>query len=219
MQNISRFKCPYIERHDIWKSAEEFRTQHWPERTLPIDIETIVEKRLKLDIAPAHGLHDELDIEAYLRRDLTGIVVDCKRYMDERFMNPLRFSYAHELGHLMLHKDIYTKFPIDNLEEWKRFILDVPDREYGFIEYQANEFAGRVLVPRELLISELDKCVSQLEEAGLLDYFATNPAAVLSSISPTLCKPFGVSDTVIEIRVDREGLWPPRNRTAQCQRC
>jgi hypothetical protein len=38
-----------------------------------------------------------------------------------------------------------------------------------------------------------------------------DPDAVLSRISPTLCKPFGVSTEVIETRVKREGLWPPGN--------
>lgn len=209
MLEVSNFKCPYIDKRDIWKTAEEFRTNFWPQRELPIDIEGIIEKRLKLNIEPEHGLLEEFDVDAYLKRDLTGIVVDYKCYMDERFTNRLRFSLAHELGHLILHKDLYTQFPIDSLKEWKSFILNLPDREYGFIEYQANEFAGRVLVPKELLTSEVDKCIDQLEEAGLLEYLATNPEAILSSISPSLCKPFGVSDKVIEIRVGREELWPP----------
>lgn len=209
MQDISNFKCPYIDKRDIWKTAEKFRAEFWPEQTLPIDIESIVEKRLKLNIEPEHGLFDELDIDAYLKKDLTGIVVDYKRYMDERFINRLRFSFAHELGHLILHKDLYTQFPIDTFEEWRHFILDIPDREYGFVEYQANEFAGRVLVPKEVLISEIDKCFQIIQETGLMDYLTTNPYAVLSSISRTLCRPFGVSDKVIELRAYREELWPP----------
>ena len=51
---------------------------------------------------------------------------------------------------------------------------------------------------------------NKVREVGLLDLVATDPGAVLSIISPTLCKPFGVSDQVIERRVEREGLWPPK---------
>jgi len=87
---------------------------------------------------------------------------------------------------------------------------NIPDREYGFFEYQANEFAGRVLVPRERLVLELKNCLKKVQEVGLLALVATDPGAVLSSVSPTLCKPFGVSDQVIERRVEREGLWPPK---------
>jgi hypothetical protein len=209
MQSISDFKCPYIDKSEIWKRAEKFRDDYWPESALPVDFEKIIEKRLRLDIEPQHKLLDDLDIDAYLKKDLSGIVVDYKCYMDERFMNRLRFSYAHEVGHLILHRDLYSQFPIDDLSSWKKFIYEVPDREYGFIEYQANEFAGRVLVPKKRLVAELSSCIQQIKNAGLFDYMKSNPDAVLSSISQTLCKPFGVSSQVMERRVEREGLWPP----------
>ena len=112
MQEISNFKCPYISKDQIWQEAEKFRTEFWPEVTLPIDIEKIVEKRLKLNIEPEHDLLSDFDIDAYLRIDLTGIIVDYNCYMSEKFMNRLRFSFAHELAHFFLHKDIYTSFAI-----------------------------------------------------------------------------------------------------------
>jgi len=86
----------------------------------------------------------------------------------------------------------------------------MPEREYKFFEYQTNEFAGRALVPVDVFSAELDKCLALLKEHGMLDLLATDPGAVLASISPTICKTFGVSDQVIERRVDREGLWPPK---------
>jgi hypothetical protein len=210
MQEISDFKCPYIPKELIWQEAENFRAEFWPEDSLPVDIEAIVEKRLKLNIQPEHDLLSELDIDAYLRVDLTGIIVDYNCYMKEKFINRLRFSFAHELGHLFLHKDIYASFSISDSLAWKGFMENIPDREYGFFEYQANEFAGRVLVPRERLVLELKNCLKKVQEVGLLALVATDPGAVLSSVSPTLCKPFGVSDQVIERRVEREGLWPPK---------
>ena len=165
---------------------------------------------MKLNIQPEHDLLSELDIDAYLRVDLTGIIVDYNCYMNEKFMNRLRFSFAHELAHFFLHKDIYVSFSISDSLAWKEFMENIPDREYGFFEYQANEFAGRALVPRERLVLELKNCLKKVQEVGLLGLVTTDPGAVLSSISPTLCKPFGVSDQVIERRVEREGLWPPK---------
>jgi hypothetical protein len=210
MEDISRFKCPYIPIDQIWQAAENFRNEFWPESTLPVDIERIVEKRLKLNIEPERGLLSEIDIDAYLRIDLTGIVVDYDCYMKEKYMNRLRFSFAHELGHLFLHKDIYSTFSIDDPSAWKDFMLNIPDREYGFFEYQANEFAGRTLVPRGRLLAELKICLQKVQEAGMPDLVATDPGAVLSRISSTLCRPFGVSYKVIERRVEREKLWPPK---------
>jgi hypothetical protein len=210
MEDISRFKCPYIPIDQIWQAAENFRNEFWPESTLPVDIERIVEKRLKLNIEPERGLLSEIDIDAYLRIDLTGIVVDYDCYMKEKYMNRLRFSFAHELGHLFLHKDIYSTFSIDDPSAWKDFMLNIPDREYGFFEYQANEFAGRTLVPRGRLLAEMKICLQKVQEAGMPDLVATDPGAVLSRISSTLCRPFGVSYKVIERRVEREKLWPPK---------
>lgn len=210
MEDISRFKCPYIIIDQIWQEAENFRDEFWPESTLPVDIERIVEERLNLNIEPKHGLLGEIDIDAYLKIDPTGIVVDYGCYMNEKYMNRLRFSFAHELGHIFLHKDIYSTFSIDDPSAWKDFMLNIPDREYGFFEYQANEFAGRTLVPRGRLLAELKICLQKIQEAGMLDLVATDPSAVLSGISSTLCRPFGVSYKVIEIRVEREKLWPPK---------
>ena len=109
-----------------------------------------------------------------------------------------------------MHKVIYTQIGIKSPEEWMKFILTIPNSEYGHFEYQANEFAGRVLVPVRQLISEIEACIKILKENKLLDYMIEDPAAVLSRISSTLCKPFGVSYKVIEIRVQREDLWPPK---------
>ena len=83
------------------------------------------------------------------------------------------------------------------------------DVEYRSFEYQANEFAGRLLVPREDLIHEIGKTVETLKCNNMLEYLKGDPYAVLSGISPQLAKPFGVSTDVIETRVKREDLWPP----------
>jgi hypothetical protein len=52
MQEISDFKCPYISKEQIWEQAENFRAEFWSEGILPVDMERIIEKRLKLNIQP-----------------------------------------------------------------------------------------------------------------------------------------------------------------------
>lgn len=96
------------------------------------------------------------------------------------------------------------------LEKWRNFILNVPEKEYSGFEWQANEFAGRLLVPYPELKNELDKAVKIIQESKLEQYLESDPDAVLSRISPALCKPFGVLSVVIETRVKREGFWPPK---------
>jgi len=79
----------------------------------------------------------------------------------------------------------------------------------GAFEWQANEFAGRLLVPHANLVKEVNKACEPIRENNLVTFLKTDSDAVLSRVSPALAKPFGVSTDVIEIRVKREGLWPP----------
>jgi hypothetical protein len=207
--DYSEFKCKWIEPASLWNIADEARIKYCPEATLPIDAEGIVELRLRLDIEPIENLLSAIDIDAYLKRDLSGIVVDDDCYMNDKFANRMRFSFAHELGHLFLHKDLYLKFGVISPGDWKDFILNVPENEYRSFEWQANEFAGRLLVPYPELEVEMKKVGEILEENNLLTFLSKDPDAVLSRISPMLCKPFGISTEVLEKRVKREGLWPP----------
>ena len=207
--DFSEFKCKWIEPASLWNIADETRIKYWPEANLPVNTEGIVEFRLRLDIEPIKNLLSTIDIDAYLKRDLSGIVVDYDCYMNDKFVNRMRFSFAHELGHFFLHKDLYTKLGIDTPEGWKDFILNVPENEYRSFEWQANEFAGRLLVPYPELKTEMEKVGEILEENNLITFLRKDPDAVLSRISPMLCRPFGVSTEVIERRVKREKLWPP----------
>ena len=84
--------------------------------------------------------------------DLTGIVVDHDFYMNEKFANRIRFSFAHELGHYFHHKEYYSRAGFVSAKDWKNFIINIPESEYRNFEWQANEFAGRLLVPHAELV-------------------------------------------------------------------
>ena len=94
-------------------------------------------------------------------------------------------------------------------KELAKIILNVSDKEYGNFEWQANEFAGRLLVPHGELVKEMERVLEIIKENNLAEFLEKDSDAVLSRVSPTLCKPFGVSTFVIGERVKREGLWPP----------
>jgi Zn-dependent peptidase ImmA (M78 family) len=205
------FKCRRLDRKIIWSIAEDVRQKYWWESTVPVDMEKIIESRLKLFIQPEHFIRRETDMDAYLTIDRQGIVVDHDMFMDERYLNRLRFSFAHELGHYFLHEYAYKDDLFQSIAEWQSFLMCVSDFDYGNFEWQANEFAGRLLVPRDELVRELEKAVNYVRENNLSEYLKAEPKAVLASISPMISKKFGVSDTVIETRAEREMLWPPED--------
>jgi hypothetical protein len=205
----AEFRCKWIAKRDIRLIADQTREEFWPQGSLPVDVETIIAFKLRLEIDPVHFLSAETDMEAYLKGDLSGIVVDHDRYMLDKFRNRMRFSFAHELGHFFLHREIYERFKFSTAEEWKEFVINIPEREYSNFESQANEFAGRFLVPHNRLVTEIERVCDTIKEKKLVDYLKVYPEAVLSRVSPSLCKPFGVSTEVIMLRVYLEELWPP----------
>ena len=166
--------------------------------------------RLNLLPEPKRGLFSSTDMDAYLKMDLTAIVVDYDFYMDDKHTPRMRFSFAHELGHFFLHKEVFAAFDLIDPAAWKNFILNVSENEYSNFEWQANEFAGRLLVPHSDLVLAIDQAAKIIKENKLIGYLENDPDAVLSRVSPTICKPFGVSAEVIKMRVVREGLWPPK---------
>ena len=200
----------WIKKEELWGIADDFSKEYWPEATVPIDMEIIVEKRLGLNIEPTPSLLRDHDIDAYLRWDLTGIVVDLECFMEERFRNRVRFSFAHEIGHYILHRDVIEQIGMSTSEDWKNHVLALLEKEYMGYEWQANEFAGRLLVPRKRLEEEMMKVLRSINDKELLEHLVANPDAVLAQMSHSLSQPFGVSEEVIEKRIEREGLWPPK---------
>jgi len=203
----SEFKCDFLSPDKIKDIADEFRKEYWPENTLPIEMEKII-NRLQMDLIPEPGIKTD----AYLQRDLTGIVVNFEQYMDERnsYVNRLRFSLAHEIGHYVLHKKLCLNFKFNTEDEYLLFQENIPEEEYQGFEWQANEFAGSLLVPRDRLKEEIDKIYVMIKQRNQLDYLEKYPDQILSRVSEKLCKPFGVSTMVAKIRAEREKLWPPK---------
>lgn len=81
-------------------------------------------------------------IQAWERRD---------RWVEKR----LRFSVAHELGHFHLHREYHQGLKFIDFDQFKRWIMD--HRKNNRMEDQADEFAGRLLVPPDVLREEYDR--------------------------------------------------------------
>ncbi|QDV60926.1 ImmA/IrrE family metallo-endopeptidase [Crateriforma conspicua] len=163
----------------------------------PVAIEMIVERGFGMDVVPIRGLQNAFNIDAFISRDLTTISVD--EFVLENRFNRYRFTLAHELGHRVLHRDILGAMEFDSIDDWKSQITQIPEREYGFLEYQANTFANCLLVPADELDLRFDGVVNQIKAAGLnpSDY----PDECLDSICTALGKQFEVSRNVIQNRL------------------
>jgi hypothetical protein len=207
------FKCDFVSKQEIWQKAEDFRKTYCYDLNLPINMEYITEQRLGLNIEPKHYIKEFPSIDAYLKSDLSGIVVDNAQYMDtkNRYERRLRFSLAHEVGHFVLHEDILKHFEIRTPAQYYNFITNRDDKEYKSFEWQANEFAGRLLVPKQELIAVFHVMLNDLKKANMYNLLKEEPSLVLERSAPQLCKPFGVSEYVIVRRIKEEGLLESLN--------
>lgn len=208
-ENLGGLIPERMTRGAIWTLADQYRDTCWPELTVPIDVLKIVEFRTPLRLEPRLGLVDSHGVEAFLRTDLTGLVIDQERLMDDRFHNRMRFSISHELGHWVMHTQIIQQQNIlsGGLYNWKHAVAQMSVSDYHWFEWQANEFAGRFLVPTVALSAVMKNPVIQtaigFAQANGLDTDATR-SYVSSMIGPDY---FGVSGKVVETRLRIENLY------------
>lgn len=195
----------------VWAAVEAFRRKHLSEQEdrLPVDVFTVVELRLRLDVIPFDDLTAKYGIEAALQPDFTGIYVDAESYiLWERGpmwkQNRLRFSVAHELGHFVLHREVAAKVKFGSFEEFARH-FNANDGPKYLLEQEANEFAGRLLAPIDRLQTFYDAFAAQI--CVILPAWR-NSSEVRQKFAESVAPKFGVHPDAILIRLDREGLWP-----------
>jgi len=208
MMDPREFKAPFITIEDVRSAVAEFRKQYWPRDTIPVDIFAIVEFELGIEIRTIVNLRETGDVDALLLGDFKTIVVDQNDFLNERAQKRLRFSIAHEIGHLILHRDTFSKIQYSSIDEWIIFFQQIPEDQYYWIEQHAYEFAGRLLVPREKLIEKLNDAVALARSSGF-DAWDSSGDSTRQFVAHGIAKYFEVSDQVIEKRLIRENLWPP----------
>jgi Zn-dependent peptidase ImmA (M78 family) len=196
-----------LSREDVWKYAEEFRATYVrPVDRVPVLIDEIIETKLRLTIIPTEGLAGITDIEGFLSNNLKYIYIDNNRFSQDKFANRVRFTLAHEVGHYILHPEQIKQLTLGSIDDWIEFNIrmkDDPNLEW--FEWQAKEFAGRLLVPKDILISTIEEQREKIDlaRASLPD---TNGDQILLYLSNMICKKFGVSPQVIMNRVYSEKI-------------
>ncbi len=196
-------RAPSYTLADLRRAAEAFLREHHAEATVPVPIEWIIEKRFGMDIVPMPGLQRGFMVDAYISSDLTEIRVDQGVY--ESVENRYRFSLAHELAHRLLHEDVFRQLRYHTIGEWKLAREGIAEREYRFIEWHANAFAGLVLVPPEPLARQFEKATERLKQVGI-SIDDASPVA-WDTLQSWIAEAFGVSAAVIDRRGRDDGLW------------
>ena len=193
----------HLSYENLRRVSDIFLKKYHPDGSIPVPVEDIIDLKLKVDIVPTPGLRRSFDVDAFITSDLTTVYVDDSIY--ESNPNRYRFSLAHEIAHALLHDDIYKKLKFSNIAEWKRAVTSIPEKDYGWIEWQAYALAGLILVPSEALEEQFKRATSRLSKVGLSVRKATEAARHM--LAGNLAQDFQVSTRVIEKRLEYDKLW------------
>jgi Zn-dependent peptidase ImmA (M78 family) len=148
---------------DIAKLAESYVRKYNPDNIAPFPVEKVADEHDDLDIFFT-------DLDDY---DISGVSL----YKDGRFAIIINsgkpdtrqhFTVAHELGHYFLHKDLLRKEEsIVDGDSWldgPNILYRVNGEENMRLELEANNFAGSLLMPEELVrrawevTGDIEKC-------------------------------------------------------------
>lgn len=184
-----KIKPPFLRFMDVKAKVDSFRANYEVLNCFPVDIDTFLECDLQLEIVPFPRLRARTAAEAILSLDFTTVFVDSDCFQNDTLWNRMKFSLAHEIGHLILHRDFLEGLNILNENDWFKFMnnMTTGDASYCFLEHHANWFAGMLLVPSDELVR----------------IFQTS-----SPTLPALTRYFGVSQAVIARRLDAEDVRP-----------
>lgn len=195
----------------IWEQVEQFRQKYFAGQlsSLPIDVFTVAELDLKLDIIPFDDLFAKYEMDAMLLQNFSGIYVDAEayQYLEDGPVwkqKRLRFTFAHELGHFVLHKAEAAKHNFSDFLAFPRWLHGDSPARYR-IEQEANEFAGRLLVPLGRIQDDFEKFSQQATQISA--QWRTLPD-MRHAFADRLSGKYGVNAHVIEVRLDRESIWP-----------
>ncbi|MBU1164459.1 ImmA/IrrE family metallo-endopeptidase [Patescibacteria group bacterium] len=161
----------------------------------------ILEFDLKIHIIPSPNLESYCNTDALIASSWKYVYIDKDRYLDRSgaYDKRINFSVTHEIGHLVLHKGFYSKLEITNVKDFYKFFEEIPEPEYKRLEFQANMFAGKLLVPADELKKEIEKISKKIIQKKLAS----------ENFGEALSNKFDVSGKVIAIRVLSENITIP----------
>lgn len=187
---------PNLKLADVVNAANNFLKTYHSSFDLPIPIEEIVEHKMDIAIFAVPGIKSLIGVDAFINSDFSQITVDEDCFV--RFPERTRFSIAHEVGHLILHKGWYEKYGPKTFEDYLSSHDKADEQIYKFTEIQAQTFAGLILVPTDLLVNELKKRLGRIP--------SLESPEVLAPVVQDLPEIFKVSDAVILRRLQKEGI-------------
>lgn len=146
---MSNLPIKFYTHQELETFAEVFLDNfHKPKNSFPIEIDVIAEADLKIGIYPFSELEERYGLHGYLALSLEKIYVDQKLMDLDLFEKRYRFTVAEEIGHYVLHKNIFdgVKTPEDYMDAYGK----ISAKEYAKMDMDAKHLGGAILMPSDL---------------------------------------------------------------------
>lgn len=163
-QNRKNITVGYIREPEIRQKANNFLRHHNPDETLPVPLEHIVEFSLGINLLTVPNLKDHIECDGFISSDFKIITID--DYIFNSVESRSRFTLAHELGHLVLHRDLYEKERIKDLQGFIDFQNRLGSDGWKSLEIQANMFASCLLFPDKAMKAKTESAIATAEALG-----------------------------------------------------
>ncbi len=186
---------------ELSKVAENFLATYHSSGELPIPVEEIIEFELDLDIVPIPRLMLDLDVDAFITADLKEIRVD--KYIQETVLTRYRASLAHELSHLLIHREFFEKLRFETVTQWKETLASLEEAEVEKLEYQARLLGALILVPPAQLQEQFEIACAKIPSSLSLDTLTDKAKEIFAG---GVAKPFIVSPALMLRRLGQDRL-------------
>ena len=189
------------------KAAQTLKDAYPGGITIPVDIDLLVERSLYVDqIVAIPSLESRFGIAGVLTVKSTGhfdILVDEDTLDYQRAR--ASFTIAHELGHIILHAEVFTgcRTIADSVALGTRL-----RKAYRYLEEAANSFAGAILIPYREITDDTAALYQYLVKNGNYETKLDQ-----KQISAVLAKRYGVNPTPMKIRLERLGIFKKIQRS------
>ena len=121
---------------------------------LPVPVESIAEHFLRYDLEITDdGLFADPSFLGGISFETKTIFVNASI---EDHEGRYTFTIAHEIGHHVLHKDVYDELISDRSQ-----IMCREEKKKPLIERQADRFAAALMMPRQTIIAEVHRLVQE----------------------------------------------------------
>jgi len=189
---------PFIGNKEIKLKADSLRKRIWGDE-IPVDIESIIEIKLKIRITPVPGFLKQFGVDALITSNFSEIYVDLDCYENEKLFHRFRFSLAHELGHYILHENYYRSLNLKSTDDILSF-YNSDDYNRSNLETQANKFANYFLVPREQLNQVKTNILKKIRNS--YDISSVDEKTLNSYLANYIFPEFSVSAETAEIALN-----------------